>query len=46
MSDFSKNQNYKAFGPLIRYKPNVDQEGPTMHQKTNVLIYMPQKGNS
>ena len=26
-SDFLKNHIYKAFGPLTRCKPNVDQEG-------------------
>ena len=35
----SKKTIYKAFGPLTRCKPNVDQKWMIMHQKMNVLVF-------
>jgi hypothetical protein len=46
-SNFFKKSTYKAFGPLTRCKPNVDQEGIDHAPKVDVLIfeYMPKKGS-
>ena len=48
MIQFCTKSNYKAFGPLTRCKPNVDQEEWPCTKTINVLIFFLnffQKGN-
>ena len=46
-SNFLKNKIYKVFGPLTRWKPNVDQEEWSCHPKVNMhkFLYMTKKGS-